>query len=138
MKANEKLIEATIDFLEKRFDKSEEDVVVAGAYTEKGDVLFGVATDAFLNAACLCAETGPICEAQKLNLRLTAIVCIMREKPDSQYIFLTPCGLCQERLLYFGKSLTVVVPETDPTKWTVKKLGELHIHHWYNGLKTGT
>lgn len=44
----------------------------------------------------------------------------MRDKPNSKYKFLTPGGLCQERLCFFGGDLTVIVPEIDPTKWTVK------------------
>ena len=132
MTAYKKLIEETIKFLKSRFDDKEEDVVVAGAYTETGEILFGVATEAHVNSACLCAETGPICEAQRQNIRLTASVCIIRETPNSELKFLTPCGICQERLLYFGNSLTVIIPENDPTQWTIKTLKELQPNHWYN------
>jgi cytidine deaminase len=121
-------------FATPTFDKTEEYVVVAGAYTESGEILFGIPTDAHLNSACLCAQTGLICEAQKLNVKLTESVCIIRETPDSKIKFLTPCGLCQERLLFFGNSLTVVIPDNDPTKWTIKTLKELQPNHWYKAL----
>lgn len=136
MLADKNLIKQTIKFLEQRFDELEEEVVVSGAYTEKGEILFGVATDAFLNSACLCAETGPICEAQRQNVKLTALVCIIRDKPNSKYKFLTPCGLCQERLCFFGNDLTVIVPQSDPAEWTIKTLKELQPNHWHESYQT--
>jgi cytidine deaminase len=136
MEIDQRLIDATISFLNKRFDKSEEDVVAAGAYLENGEMLFGISTDAFLDSVCLCAETGPICEAQKLNLKLTASVCILRENINDKIKFLTPCGVCQERLMFFGEDLSVAIPiKGNPTEWINVKLKELQPNHWFETYK---
>ncbi len=133
MKIDQKLIDATVAFMNERYGSDKNETIVAGAYLENGQILFGICTDAPLSAACLCAETGTICEAQRLNLRLTASVCIIRENAGDAIKFLTPCGLCQERLRFFGKETSIAVPrDGDATVWIPISLGELQPNYWHN------
>lgn len=39
--------------------------VAAAALTDTGETLTGIWIDAMVDAACLCAETGPICDAHR-------------------------------------------------------------------------
>ena len=81
--------------------------------------------------ANLCHETGAICEAHKLNEKVVACVCVTRETGAEDFIILAPCGICQERLAFWGPDLEVAVPRLEaPTTWEVKRLSELQPHYW--------
>jgi cytidine deaminase len=132
MIVDQKLIDATITFLCNRFG-NEDDAIASGAYFENGAMHYGVSTDAPLASAWLCAETGAICEAQKLNLKLTASVCIYRKTVNDPIQFLSPCGICQERLIFFGKETSIGIPsKSDNTKWQEIKLIHLLPSHWHS------
>jgi len=67
-----------------------------------------------------------ICEAEKLNKRVTASVCVSRLSGDSPIVILTPCGICQERFFHWGEEVEVAVPDPqDPTKWQARTLKEV-------------
>lgn len=53
-------------------------------------------------SASLCIETGAMCEAMKRNQRITHTICLVRDNENSPLIVLSPCGICQERLRYWG------------------------------------
>ncbi|MGB1014095.1 MAG: hypothetical protein ACPG4T_08185, partial [Nannocystaceae bacterium] len=72
---------------------------VTVAYTVGGHILRGVRVDAVPDAACLCPETGPICEAARLRDPITALVTVAWNGPGAPIVVLTPCGICIERLL---------------------------------------
>lgn len=81
--------------------------------------------------ANLCHETGAICEAHKLNMKVMACACVSRERGDEEFVVLPPCGICQERLAFWGPDLEVAVPVSeDPTRWEVKRLAEVQPYYW--------
>lgn len=42
-----------------------------------------------------------------------------------------PCGICQERLAFWGDAVQVAVPhEDDPTRWESKSLKEVQPYSW--------
>ena len=129
MKLDSKLVEAAIAFIQTRFPTA----IWAGAaamYTEDGHLLISTAPEAVNLSVELCHETGAICEAHKLNKRVTATVCVARDEKGIFQI-LTPCGVCQERLLYWGQDMQAAVPiDSDSTKWQMKTLGELQPYYW--------
>lgn len=47
-------------------------------------------------------EVGAILEAHKLDEVVTHSLCIYREDENSTFVILTPCGICQERLVHWG------------------------------------
>ena len=100
-------------------------------YTQTGKIL--VSTSPMMPNACtdVCHETGAICEAFKLDEKIIATVCVSREK--NKYHILSPCGVCQERLYYWGPDVEVAVADpSDSTKWQSKKLSEVHPYYWKN------
>ena len=82
-------------------------------------------------SASLCHETGAICEAHKLQEPVTASVCVSREDGRSPFVILPPCGICCERLAFWGAEVEVAVPDpNDLSRWKVKRLREVIPHYW--------
>ncbi len=134
---DEKLYNAALALLELKRAQGSAEVVVAAAYLESGEILLGAHFEGTCDAACLCAETGPICEANTRGERLVASICLLQERPDAPVLVLAPCGICQERLRVFGTDVQVAVaiPGT-PDKFKSIPLGNLNTAHWTDALGT--
>jgi cytidine deaminase len=129
MKLDSKLVEAAISYVKSRFP-TEEWAGAAAMYTEDGTILISTAPSAVNPSVELCHEVGAICEAHKLAKRVTATVCVSRDE-KGQFQILTPCGVCQERLLVWGKDVEAAVPvEGKSMEWQVKTLGEIQPYYW--------
>ncbi len=96
--------------------------------TETGRMLLSVAVETANAAASLCIETGAICEAHKIQERVTHSLCLVRENSDAELKILTPCGICQERLMYWGNVRVAVTHNGDTLRFV--PLAELQPHHW--------
>jgi len=106
----------------------------AALRTESGKILTSVAPEVQLEGIGLCMETGSICEAHKLQENVTHSLCISRKDENSPFKILSPCGVCQERLLYWGKDLKVAV--TNPENEVLfKSLSDLMPWHWIGALE---
>ena len=104
-------------------------------YTKEGEYLISVYLESPNASAELCMETGTMCEAQKLNLHITHSLCISRQSENESPVILTACGICQERLNYWGKDVKVAV--TNPNNEIIfKTLEELNPFYWINAFKT--
>ena len=97
--------------------------------TEQGSYLMSVALESANASAGLCMETGAMCEAQKLNEKITHSLCVTRDDEKSPFKVLTPCGICQERLSYWGNDVLVGI--TNESKQVVfKQMNEINLYHW--------
>jgi cytidine deaminase len=129
MKLDENLIQSCKDFIEKRFP-SKAIEGAAAMYTENGQILMSTSPEVINGGTALCHEVGAICEAYKLNQRITASACVSRDE-DGSYLIFTPCGICQERLYIWGGDVEVAVPKADnPTEWEMKLLKEVQPYYW--------
>jgi len=79
----------------------------------------------------LCIETGAILEAHKLNKKITHSLCVVRDDENSKFKVLTPCGVCQERLYYWGSDVKAAITSEDENL-TFKTLEEIQPYHWTN------
>ena len=70
-----------------------------------------------------------MCEASKLNERITHCLCLVRDDENSPFKVLSPCGICQERLRFWGEDVRVAVTAEDAALKFVP-LGELQPYHW--------
>lgn len=130
MKLDQRLVDAAIHLMNTRFPQDEE-AGAAAMYTEDGEILTSVSPDIPNGAAALCHETGCICEAYKLEKKVTASVCVNRAANSDKVLILTPCGICQERLFMWGSDVEVAVPDPqDASKWVAKKLSEVQPYYW--------
>ncbi len=133
MRLDQNLVDAARGLLESRFPG--EEGIAAAMYTEDGTVLTSVFFEPEWGSGMLCAEAGAMCEAEKLNKRVTASVCVSRLSGEDPILILTPCGICQERLFHWGGDLEVAVPDpSDPTRWTAKTLNEVQPYYWVNAF----
>lgn len=129
MKLDSKLVQAAISFVEIRFP-TEPWAGAAAMYTEDGQILISTSPDTVNQSVELCHETGAICEAHKLGKKITATVCVSRDN-NGQFQILTPCGVCQERLLFWGHEIEAAVPQdSDSTKWETRTLKEIQPYYW--------
>ena len=131
MKLDQNLVDAAVLQALSRFPSGY--AGAAAVYTEDGQILTSVCFDTHNEIANLCHETGAYCEANRLNLKVTATVCVSRASPEDPFLILTPCGLCQERLALWGMSVEVAVPDPDSDKrWQAKTLGQIQPYYWGN------
>lgn len=102
-------------------------------HTEDGRFLISVYLESFNASAGLCMETGAMCEAQKYNLKVTHTLCISRENEKAPFRILTPCGICQERLRYWGSHVKAAVTNQE-NQIVFLTLDELGRHYWGNAF----
>jgi cytidine deaminase len=118
------LIDAAVELAKRRFPN--ENTCVAALKTKTGQILTSVWVEATVDSACLCAETGAICEAHKLNEQVIASACIYWEADTSKFKVLPACGVCQERLAFWGLEVMIAVPSQESGKicqfYTIRQL----------------
>lgn len=94
-------------------------------------IVTSVAIETANVAASLCIETGAMCEAMKRNLRITHTICLVRDSENDPFTVLSPCGICQERLRYWGNDIRCAVTDhTEDSRPLFVRLDDLQPHHW--------
>jgi cytidine deaminase len=115
MRLDQNLVDTAIAFVNQRFP-TEPWAGAAAMYSADGKMLISTAPECVNESVGLCHEIGAICEAHKLNQKVTASVCVSRDE-QGRFHILTPCGVCQERLYVWGGEVEVAVPaENDSTQ----------------------
>ena len=135
MRLDQRLIDAAIEFVERRFP-GEPYEGAAAMYTEDGEILISTALEVPPGASVeLCHEVGAMCEAYAKGKKIIATVCVSRE-PGGRMIVLPLCGVCKERMWLGGGDVEVAVPrEDDTTKWRSVTLRELDPFYWRRFLR---
>ncbi len=128
MNIENEMFEKALDFLNKRYGDNKAGGV-AVLRVESGDYLVSVWPEVNNSSADLCAEVGAICEAHKLNEKVTHSLCLCRQKDNEPYEILTPCGICQERLFYWGKEVKCAISTKD-NSIVFKTLEEIQPYYW--------
>ncbi len=127
MTVEQQLYEAAIELIEKRYPVGWGGA--AAMYTESGVILTSVAPEVINASTELCMETGAILEAHKLHTKITHSICVVRDDENSSFKVLTPCGVCQERLFYFGSDVKAAITSNEGTL-IYKTLEEIQPFHW--------
>ncbi len=130
MNIEKEMFNKAVEFLEERYGKDKAGGV-AVLRIENGEYLISVWPECDNSSAGLCAETGAICEAHKLNKKVTHSLCVCRQKDGENYEILSPCGICQERLFYWGKDVKCAI-STNDNRVLFKTLEELQPYYWLN------
>lgn len=126
---DQRLVNAAIDFVTKRFP-NQPWAGAAGMYTEDGEVLISTAIEVVSDQVSLCHEVGAMCEAYAKDKKIVATVCVSRD-PQRRFVVLSACGVCQERLWYWGGDIEVAIPiDDDSTQWRAVTLAEMSPHYW--------
>ncbi|MEI8325749.1 MAG: cytidine deaminase [Betaproteobacteria bacterium] len=128
---DQELVDAAIALALRRYPVGE--AIVAALRTNSGKILTSVCAQARVDSANLCAETGSICEAHKIDESVVASACLYRESELFPFRVLPACGICQERLAYWGLNVQIAVPlnEVGNEKiWQAKTLRQLRPFYW--------
>lgn len=127
MDTEQKLYDTVIELIKLRYPQGWGGA--AAMRLEDGTILTSVAPEIINDSTNLCIETGAILEAHKLNRAITHSICVVRDDENSDFKVLSPCGICQERLFYWGPTVKVAV--TLPGEaLTFKTLSEVQPYHW--------
>ena len=135
MNIEQTLFDTAVDFIKNRYPTGWGGAAVI--HTDDNRFLISVAIDVFNASAELCIETGAICEAHKWNVGVTHCICVVRDDEQSEFKVLTPCGICQERLRFWGEDVLVGVTTNDSSLKFVR-LGELMPYYWGKAYVYGT
>lgn len=135
MSIEQTLYDTAIEFIKNRYPSGWGGAAVI--HTDDNRFLISVAIDVFNASAELCIETGAICEAHKWNVGVTHCICVVRDDEQSEFKVLTPCGICQERLRFWGEDVLVGVTTNDSSLKFVR-LGELMPYYWGKAYDHGT
>lgn len=120
-----------MDFIIKRYPVGWGGAAVV--HTADGRYLISVAIDTIDSNVELCIEVGAMCEVSKYDLKITHSLCVVRSDEHSDFQILTPCGICQERLRFWGVDVKVGVTTNDNSLKFVP-LNELQPYHWTNAF----
>ena len=112
MSIEKEMFHKALNFLNERYGENKAGGV-AVLRIETGEYLTSVWDEERNSSAYLCAETGAICEAHKLNKKVTHSLCLCRQEDNQPYEILSPCGICQERLYYWGKDVKCAISTKD-------------------------
>lgn len=127
MDMEKKLYDSAVELIKKRYPSGWGGA--AAMALEDGTILTSVAPEVIVASTELCIETGAILEAHKLGKKVTHSICVVRDDERSKFKVLSPCGVCQERLIYWGPNVKVAV--SVPGKDVVfKTLSEVQPYHW--------
>lgn len=129
MSIEEKMYKKATEFIKKRFKVGPGGVAVIRTANDK--YLISVALENSNQCATLCPEAGAMCEAHKYNIKVTHCICVVRDDENSPFKVLSPCGICQERLAYWGSDVKVGVTTKD-NKLKFVELKKLQRYHWTN------
>lgn len=127
MSIEKTLYETAVHFIQSRYPSGWGGAAVL--HTQDDRYLISVSPEVFNASAELCIETGAICEAHKFNTRVTHCLCVVRDDENSPFKVLTPCGICQERLRYWGEDVQVGVT-TDDQSLRFVPLKALMPYYW--------
>ena len=97
--------------------------------TAAGSYYTSVSIETANASAIICIETGAMLEAHKYNEKVTHCMCLVRDDENSPFRVLSPCGICQERLRYWGEDVQVAVT-TENGEILFVELKELQPYHW--------
>jgi cytidine deaminase len=99
--------------------------------TDKDNYFSSVPIETANSSAILCIEVGAMCEAHKYKEKVTHCLCVVRDDEKAPYKVLSPCGICQERLRFWGEDVQVGVT-TNNGEILFVELKELQPYHWTN------
>ncbi|SDH91616.1 cytidine deaminase [Vibrio xiamenensis] len=123
----QQLYQAALDLINTRYPNGWGGA--AAVRTRSGKILTSVAPDVKNDALSLCMEVGAYLEAHKLNEEVTHSLCLCREDEHGEILILSPCGVCQERLVHWGGDVQAAISNPS-NKLVFKTIRELMPHHW--------
>jgi cytidine deaminase len=128
-RVDERLVEAAVAQMNERRQPGEN--AAAAIYLDTFEIVTSIAFDPPNVYAGCCHETGAILEAYRRDRSVLASVCVCQPPGSPTVLVLPPCGICQERLFWWGADVEVGVPDPDDqARWLSKPLREIAPYYW--------
>ena len=127
MNIEQALYQAAVDLIVNRYPTGWGGA--AAIRTESGKILTSVSPETKNHALSLCMEVGAYLEAFKLEEAVTHSLCICREDETSEFSILSPCGICRERLMYWGNDVKAAITNSE-NRLIFKTIRELQPYPW--------
>ncbi len=127
IETEQKMFRLATELIEKRYPSGWGGAAVIR--TAPDHYYTSVAIDTANASAALCIEVGAMCEAHKFNEKVTHCLCVVRDDENSPYKVLSPCGICQERLRFWGEDVQVGITTSDNQLLFVE-LRQMQPYHW--------
>ena len=116
-----------VELIEKRYPTGWGGAGVV--HTSAGNYYTSVSIDTANASAVVCIELGAMQEAPNYNEKVTHSMCLIRDDENAEFRVLSPCGICQERLRFWGEDVQVAVTNREE-KIKFVELRELQPYHW--------
>jgi cytidine deaminase len=116
-----------VELIEKRYPTGWGGAGVV--HISAGNYYTSVSIDTANASAVVCIELGAMLEAHKYNEKVTHCMCLIRDDENAEFRVLSPCGICQERLRFWGEDVQVAVTNREE-KIKFVELRELQPYHW--------
>lgn len=123
----EKMYRMAVDFIPLRYPKGWGGAAVVR--TSADHYYLSVELENANLSTSLCIEVGAMCEAYKFGEKITHCLCVVRDDETAPFKVLSPCGICQERLRYWGDDVRVGVTVPDGELLFVP-LSQMQPYHW--------
>ncbi|MBP1040927.1 cytidine deaminase [Vagococcus sp. BWB3-3] len=104
---------------------------VAGVLLDTNDILTSISPDFPNEGSSVCMELGSMLEAANQNKNITHTICLVRHDEMSPLKILSPCGICLERLRFWGNDVMCALTSDSVLDLKFAKLSELQPHHWH-------
>ncbi len=127
MNIEQELYNAAVEFLQHRYPVGPG--YAAAMRTVTGKILTSVPPEVKNLSLEVCVELGAYLEAFKINEAVTHSICICRDDEHSDILILSPCGICRERLAYWGGDVKAAISTKD-NQLVYKTIRELLPDHW--------
>ncbi|MGR8827508.1 cytidine deaminase [Leuconostoc citreum] len=102
----------------------------AGVILEDGEILTSISPEFENAASSVCMELGSYLQAATLDKKITHNLCLARESEHEKLFVLTPCGICQERLIFWGNTVECGVELLKNHAVHYVPLSALQPYHW--------
>jgi len=122
----QKMYDMAVELINKRYPKGWGGAGVVR--TEDDSYFTSIWLDVLNDSVSICIETGAMCEAYKHDSRVTHCLCVQRDDENNAYEIVSPCGVCQERLWFWGNVMVGITSPENILRFA--PLSELQPHHW--------
>jgi len=98
-----------------------------------GEILTYCAPETKSNIVSIYMEVGVILAAHRTKKKVTHCISVAKKDNQSEFIIMSPSGICQERLAFWGGDVKVAI--SNPTnKLNFKTIKELMPNKWFEAV----
>ena len=98
-----------------------------------GEILTYCAPETESNVVSIYMEVGVILAAHRTKEKVTHCICVSRKNKQSEFKIMSPSGICQERLAFWGSDVKVAI-SNPKNRLNFKTIKELMPYKWFEAV----